>query len=232
MLIKNAETMINQVLKQVPAPVARYFDHVLAAKQKRISRVYLKHSGYFRPSANSKWLKIKGSQYFSATEPGFRWTGRTFWFRAIDQFKDGRGSLRVWLLSIIPIVNDSGYHVDHAELMRWLAESVWFPTSLLPSEQLKWEAVDANKSRLSLTSNGLNIYLMVSFNEKGEITRMETERYKEKDRLEKWTGIVSDYKEIEGMKIPNHIEAVWSLDSGDFKYADFYVDKIEYKYCT
>lgn len=222
--------MKNLDYQKLPAPVAKYLNYVLSDKQRTIKEVFLKHSGYFRTSAKSRWVKIKGKQYFSTVRPEFKWIGKTMLFKAIDQFKEGKGSLRVKLFSLIPVVSAYGTHVDQAELLRWLGESVWFPTNLLPSEQLKWGAIDSSTAKITYTYNQINIYYIVTFNDKGEITRLTSERYMEKGRLEKWTGIVSDYKEFDGMKVPSHIEAIWSLESGDFKYVDFYVDSIDYTY--
>jgi hypothetical protein len=50
----------------------------------------------------------------------------------------------------------------------------------------------------------------------------------EQGRKEKWEGIVSDYKEINGMKVPTFIEAKWKWDEGTHSYARFYIQKIEY----
>ncbi len=214
----------------LPIPVARSFNHVLLKGQKTVKNVYLEHSGSFKSSPNGKWMKIKGKQYFKTDYPEFCWTGKTRFFNAVDKFYKDKGSLRVKLFSIIPIVNESGSHVDQAELLRWLGESVWFPTNFLPSKNLKWEVIDSSTSKLVYATEQLEIYYIVSFNEKGEIIQLDTERYKEKGKLEKWRGRVSDYKEFEGMKVPTHIEAIWLLESGNFKYVDFYVNTIKYEY--
>lgn len=224
------KAMGSQDMKELPKPVIKYFSYALSNEQTRIKEIHLKHSGYFKTSSKSKWIKIKGEQFFSTQQPEFRWIGKTFMFKAVDQFKNGKGSLKVRLFSIFPIVNEQGAHIDQAELLRWLGESVWFPTNLLPSEQLKWSAIDSTSAKLTYTFNDLDIFYIVSFNQKGEITQLETKRYIEKGRLKKWIGKVSEYKEFDGMKIPTHIEAIWSLDSGDFKYADFYVETIKYEY--
>jgi hypothetical protein len=224
------QTMGGRVMKELPEPVTKYFSYASSDNQAPIKKVHLRHSGYFRPSLKSKWIKIKGEQFFLTEQPEFRWIGKTSMFKAVDQYMNGKGSLKVKLFSLFPIVNEQGMHVDQAELLRWLGESVWFPSNLLPSERLKWSAIDSTSAKLTYNHNGLEIYYIVSFNPKGEIIQLETKRYIEKGRLEKWIGKVSDYKEFDGMRIPIHIEAIWKLDSGDFKYANFYVDTIEYEY--
>ena len=49
------------------------------------------------------------------------------------------------------------------------------------------------------------------------------------DGLETWIGRVSDYEEINGMKIPMKIEALWKLPDGEHSYARFNVRTIHHK---
>jgi len=216
--------------KNLPEPVIKYFQLALGQNHRAIKSAYLEHSGYFKMSPKNKWIKIKGKQHFTVNPPGFVWTGKTRLFKAIDKFSDGKGSLTVKLLSVIPIVKAHGRHVDQAELLRWLGESVWFPTNLLPGKNLKWSPVDSLYARLTYNYQNLKVFYDVRFNSTGEIIQVETERYMEKGKLNKWTGKLSDYKDFEGMKIPTHIEAIWNVEEGDFQYVDFYVDTIEYEY--
>ena len=68
---------------------------------------------------------------------------------------------------------------------------------------------------------------VVDFNDTGEITRFTADRYMD-TTLEKWTGYCRDYRDMNGVRVPTEIEAVWNLDSGDFSYARFRVTKLEF----
>ncbi len=215
-------------LKGLPEPVQRYFRYALKDGQPYISYVRLKHNGTFKPAEDKKWTDIKGEQYFTAETPGFLWKGKTSLFTARDMFIGGKGKLVVSLFSLFKLVDEQGEHVDQAELLRWLGESVWFPTNLLPGDNLRWTAIDSEKAKVTFTYNGISVHYIVYFNEPGQITRLETDRYMEKERKEKWIGVVSDYKEIDGMNIPTSIEAKWKLDKGMHSYAKFFIQQIEY----
>ena len=69
---------------------------------------------------------------------------------------------------------------------------------------------------------------LVSFNGHGEITQLATKRYMGEEDLESWIGKLSNYKEIDGFKIPTKIEGIWRLGDGDFSYAKFNVKKIDF----
>ena len=120
------------------------------------------------------------------------------------------------------------FNTVHSELLRWLGESVWFPTNLLPSGNLHWSPVDINRARLDYSYDGLNLFYIVDFNEKGEIVRLETERYMGQDRSETWIGRCSEYKESCGMKIPFVVEAAWLINGEEKNYGRFFLREIEY----
>jgi len=215
-------------LEGLPAPVQRYFKHVIPEGQPYVESVRLKHNGRFKSGVDKDWTSIKGEQYFTSAKPGFLWVGKTSLFTARDMYIQDKGRLVVKLFSLIKVVDEKGSHVDQGELLRWLGESVWFPTNLLPRENLEWSPISDTSARVTFSHNGIFVYLDLFFNEKNEITRVETERYMEKGRLEKWFGELSDYREINGMRVPMHIKASWDLKEKTHTYADFQIKTIEF----
>ncbi len=217
--------------RSLPEPVKKYLDLVLPKDPRQIKEVELTHNGFFKSSLKSDWVKIKGKQYFKTETPEFEWTGETSMFKASDRYMDGKGRLRVKLFGLIPIVNARGPEVDQAELLRWLGESVWFPTNLIPGDQLSWSPINSSSAKLNYSHKDQKLWYIINFDEKGYIVRLETERYLEKGKPEKWIGKVSDYKDFHGFIVPSHIEAFWELEEeGDFQYVDFYVQSIKYEY--
>jgi hypothetical protein len=116
---------------------------------------------------------------------------------------------------------------NEGEFQRWLAESVWFPTNLLPSERLQWSAITTNTAKLTFNYNDLSVTFFVSINNSGEITQMETTRFMEKDKKEIWICKMADYKNMNGILIPTTAEALWKLDNVGFIYERFIIVKIE-----
>jgi len=232
-LFSQAADLLNKTFRYeqisgLPKPVQRYFRHVLREGQSYISTVRLTHDGRFKQDQAKEWVNIKGEQYFTAERPGFIWKGKTSLFTARDMYIADKGKIIVSLFSLFAVVKGEGQQYDQGELLRWLGESVWFPTNLLPSDRLQWIPVDSESAELKFDYNGLSLAYKVSFNQEGEITQLETKRYMGEDNLETWIGRVSEYQEINGMIIPMKIEAIWRLETGDFSYARFNVTKIEY----
>ena len=215
-------------LQGLPAPVQRYFRHVMKEGQPYINYVRLMHDGQFKTAPKQDWVNIKGEQYFTTAKPGFIWQGSTAMYTACDMYISDKGKLNVSLFSLFMIAGGQGEKYDRGELLRWLAESVWFPTNLLPNENLQWKPVDTHHAQLTFTYNGLSLLYLVAFNDKDEIAELETKRYMDEENLETWIGKVSDYRANNGVIIPFAIEAIYRLKEGDYSYAKFSVKRIEY----
>ncbi|MBC7567446.1 MAG: hypothetical protein H7223_10845, partial [Pedobacter sp.] len=99
-------------------------------------------------------------------------------------------------LSLFKVVNGKGEKYNQGELLRWLSESVWFPTNLLPSENLQWIPIDSLSAKLIFNYKGLSLFFKVNFNNLGEIIQMETKRYMDEENLETWVVKCGNYKMI------------------------------------
>ncbi len=222
------KTFYYEQLSRLPEPVQAYFRYAMEDGQSYLSQLRLKHTGQFKTGQGKDWVDIKGKQYFSAKPPGFVWIGKTKAFKACDSYVSNKGNLSVYLFGFLRIVNSKGKTVDQAELLRWLGESVWMPTNLLPNDHIQWQPIDDNKAKVTFTWQSQSVFYIVHFSEKGQITHMETERYMNEDRLEKWIGRVSDYQKVNGMMIPTKIEGSWMTDDGEYTYARFNVTEFEF----
>lgn len=215
-------------LAGLPAPVQRYFRHVLKPGQPYVRSARLRHDGQFKTDLKKKWIAITGEEYFLADTPGYIWIGTTTWFSARDQYVAGRGSLTARLLGVLPVVQGSGPSYDQGELLRWVAEAVWFPTSLLPGGQVVWSPVDDDSATLTLTDHGQTVACLMNFNGPGEIVRYQAQRYSDATHIETWTGQMSDYRRIHGLLVPTRASAAWVIEGEEKPYARFILRDINY----
>jgi hypothetical protein len=215
-------------LTGLPAPVQRYFKHVLKDGQPYISYARIKHVGQFKTGIDKDWIDIKGEQYATTEKPGFIWKGTTSMFVARDMYVSDKGRLVVSLLSLFNVVNAQGESYDQGELLRWLGESVLYPTNFLPSERLQWFPIDSQTAKLTYQYNGLSLFFKITVSDLGEMTEMETKRCMDEQHLETWVIKASDYKELNNVLIPTAFDVRWRLEKGDFSYAKFIVTEVEY----
>jgi Family of unknown function (DUF6544) len=227
--ISDKSFQLNQ-LTDLPEPVQRYFKHVLKEGQPYISQVRMTHDGQFKTGVDKDWISIAGEEYFTTQKPGFIWKGTTAMFTARDMYIKDKGRLVVTLFSVIKIIDGKGEHYDQGELLRWLGESVLYPTNLLPGERLKWSGIDPQTAKLNFEYKEHSLFFSVTFNEAGEIIQLETKRYMDEKNLETWIIKIAGYKEMNNVIVPTSFEVMWRLKTGDFSYAKFNVKKLEYNY--
>ncbi len=216
-------------LDGLPEPVQRYFNHILKDGQPYISYARIRHEGQFKASLEKGWMNIKGEQYATTEKPGFIWKGTTAMFVARDMYMADQGRLIVSLLSVYNIVDAKGKEeYDIGEILRWLGESVLYPTNFLPSERLQWFPIDSKTAKLTFNYKELSLFFKITFNEIGEITEMETKRYMGEGNLETWIIKATNYRELNNVLIPTDFDVLWRLEKGDFSYAKFNITEVEY----
>lgn len=212
----------------LPEPVQRYFNHILQDGQSYISYARIKHKGQFKADLEKGWMNISGEQYATTEKPGFIWKGSTTMFVARDMYIKDIGRLMVSLFSLVKVVDAKGEQYNQGELLRWLGESILYPTNFLPSERLQWLPIDSQRAKLNYQYKGLFLSFIITVNEIGEITEMETQRYMDEKNLETWVIKATDYKVMNNVLIPTVFDVIWRLEKGDFSYAKFIITEVEY----
>jgi hypothetical protein len=223
----------------LPAPVARYFRATLKEGQPFIRTARMQQQGEFW--MKGKWIPFTSEQYFSATPPGMIWDADMrmnplLKVRVRDAYVAGRGSMQVKLLALMPVVNEQGSAgLKAGALQRYLAEAVWLPIALLPSDRLQWSAIDEQRALATLTDSGLSVSLEFRFNDSGEIISFYTPgRYYGADDgsnvLQPWAGYHRAYEERSGMRIPLEGGVEWQLPNGRLPYCKLKIVGIEYEF--
>lgn len=223
----------------LPAPVARYFRHVLTDGQALIRKAEFQQSGVLRTTTSTgKWSQFTAAQTVVPPATGFLWNARINMplgthVRVLDSYIDGIGSGRVSLLSAITFASDEGAaELNSGALHRYLAEGVWFPTALLPQSGVAWSPIDERSALATLTDLGTSVSLEFYFNELGEVTGIYSAgRFGQFDGQYKkvpWQGYFRNYRDQAGMRVPWYGEVGWYDDGalqivwkGDIKNARY-----------
>jgi hypothetical protein len=102
--------------------------------------------------------------------------------------------------------------------MRWFAEMAWYPTALLPSQGMRWQAVDDHSAHATLVDGPLTLTLLFRFNDAGLIGSFRAEArggMVGKDLvMAPWEGNWSNYQARDGMQVPFTGEVAWMRPEG------------------
>jgi hypothetical protein len=227
-------------LEGLPAPVQRYFRAVLEDEQPMVAGVRVQHTGTFNMGETTdQWKTFTSDQEVVTQRPGFDWNGRVRMMpglpvRVHDAYVAGEGTLHASVLGLFTVVDMRGTgDVAEGELMRFFAEAAWYPTALLPSQGVRWEAVDDYSAYATLEEDDITITMLFTFNEQGLI---ETVRAEARGRAvggevipTPWQGRFWNYHERGGMRVPLDGEVAWLLPEGEKPYWRGHITEIRYQ---
>lgn len=224
----------------LPEPVQRYLAYVLTERQPYVRTVRLQQSGGFRlGDAMAPWKPLSATQRFTVDPPGFVWDARVAILplvpvRVVDMYKAGKGALRAKILSSVPVADaEPSPELNSGELMRYLGETVWFPTALLPGEGVDWVPIDELSAKATIDHRGTTVSLVFHFNSRNEVERVYAgNRSREVGGTFEptpWTGHFSNYQVRNGMLIPIDGEVEWNLPGGDLSYWRGHLVEIEHQ---
>lgn len=228
-------------IADLPAPVRRYFQLALTDGQPIIRSVDVKHSGTFNMSTNiARWLPFTSQQLVSTNRPGFIWNARIIMFpgvpvRVHDAYITGEGLLRPSILGLFALTDvQGGGDIAKGELMRYFAEAVWYPTALLPSQGVSWQAVDDTSANATLTDGPIRLTMLFRFGDDGLVSSIYANARGQMvgatTVMMPWEGRMSDYRKQDGMTVPFTSEVGYITPQGEKPYFRGTITQLTYAF--
>jgi hypothetical protein len=230
-------------LERLPAPVQRYLRAVLKDGQPMVAAVSVELTGTMDLGKKAEqWKPFTSTQRVITRRPGFDWDARAAMMPGIsvrvhDAYVAGEGILHAALLGLVPVANLRGTgEMAQGELIRFFAEAAWYPTALLPSQGVRWDAVDDHAARATLKDGDITLTLLFRFDEDGLIA---TVRAQARGRTvggkvvpTPWQGRFWNYAIREGIRVPLDGEAAYLLPEGAKPYWRGRVVQLSYEFAT
>lgn len=210
-------------LETLPPVVRRYFERALTPGQAIITAVDVEHSGMFNTrEEGEQWRPFSSTQRVVTDRPGFYWDARVAIFPGLpvyvhDAYITGTGILHVSLLGLITVADMRDTpEMARGELMRYFAESAWYPTALLPSRGVRWESIDDRSARATKEDGSVRLSMIFRF---GDDALIDTVYAEARERVvgdttenRPWEGRFFDYHRIDGMMVPMQGEVSWIVE--------------------
>ena len=175
-----------------------------------------------------QWKPFTSTQRVVANRPGFVWNARIMMFpgmpvRVHDAYVAGTGVLTPAILGLVPMGAVQGTSEPaRGELMRWLAEAVWYPTVLLPGQGVTWQAVDAMSALATLIDGPITLTMLFRFGADGLASGIRVEArgglLGGQTVMMPWEGTFRDYRRQDGMLVPFYGEVGWITPQGERPY--------------
>jgi hypothetical protein len=228
-------------LEGLPAPVQRYFAAVLKDGQPIITAATIDIAGRFNMSATGEqWKPFTSRQRVVTRRPGFLWDANISMLpgvpvRVVDSYIAGNGLLHAAILGLFTMAEVSGGgEIARGEFMRYFAEMLWYPTALLPSQGVRWAAVDGRSANATIVDGPLKLTLLFRFNDAGLIDSFRAEArgglVGKELVMAPWEGNWSNYQTRDGMTVPFTGEVAWMRPEGRRPYFIGTVTEVTYEF--
>ncbi|MCP5345214.1 MAG: hypothetical protein H7A05_11390 [Pseudomonadales bacterium] len=201
----------------LPEPVQRFFAYCLSPGASLHSRAVLKMQGDFRFQKNTPWLPLQATQTLAAPT-GMVWSARIGAGWQTMCGSDGVFAESSWTQfswrDQLPLVHvhDNPDHYRSA-VGRMLAEAVfWTPGALLTRLPVRWLALDGNTIQATLQHGSVEVCARIVLGADGQALSLQFERWSDANdereyRLQPFGGMLSHYRDFQGIRIPTQVEA-------------------------
>jgi hypothetical protein len=222
-------------LAQLPRCAQRYLQYAGVVGKPVPRIVTLSQKGRIRSKPDAGWMPLEADEIYSTNPPAFVWqaflpsrafplaTGR-------DEYLEGRCSIRIMLLGLVPVADQGGVALRKAGLIRYLNEMMWFPAALL-GPNVRLIEIDENSFAAILSDRGESARGQFFVDEQGRLTNFRAQRYNTSTlTIETWETPVGSYREFEGHNLPASGTARWKIGEGDFTYIELEINDVSYRY--
>jgi hypothetical protein len=216
----------------LPLPAQRYLLYSLAPGALLASSVQLTMRGSIRPG-KIPWMKFTAHQIL--TPPlGFVWKVRAqlgpVVITGADLYSQREGRTAMRLLGLIPLINAGGPDVSKSAIGRLAGESVLLPSSLLPQERVRWQAMDDERAIAEVSIDGNPTAITLSVDSEGRLRDVSLKRWGNLTESGQYDYIpfgvrFDEERTFGGFTIPTRLRAGWWF--GTDRHSEFFRAHIE-----
>lgn len=228
-------------VEHLPKPVQRYLRRVLQPGQQLVRSVELVQRGTFNVRETGElWRPFVGRQLIVTRRPGFLWTARMgalpgLSIKVHDAYAAGEGILSVAFLGALTVAEMRNRSAAaESELMRFLAESPWYPTIFLERGLLHWEEIDDRSARATLSDGELSVTLLFRFGDDDLVSSVwapaRGRSLGGKVVPTPWEGRWGSYESRGGILVPTVGEVAWLLPEGRKPYWRGELTELTYRF--
>jgi hypothetical protein len=220
-------------IQSLPHLVQSYLRYAGVVNKPKVENVKIIFDGELRDKGKN-WFEFTSEQYnfFDVTSRLFFLKGNIMKITVpgYHAYKNGKATMQIKLFGLIPIIDAKGKELDTAETVTAFNDMCIMAPATLIDRRIQWEEIDSTCVRAFFTVNGIRISAVLYFNQAGQLINfVSDDRYAIADMKKyRFSTPVSDYKEMNGVWIATHGDAVWQYPEGAFTYGKFDLQSIEY----
>jgi hypothetical protein len=148
------------------------------------------------------------------------------------RYIDGGATFQVRIASLIPMVDKSGPVLTRAETVTLMNDIVVMAPAAVLDLPFTWKSVGARALLATFSNAGNIVSATLTFDTAGDLVGFLSNDRTQEDakgsRNAPWSTPISEYREIDGIRIGTHGDANWIETSGEWTYGKFDIRSIAY----
>lgn len=203
------------IVADLPEPARRYFTYAISEGTPLWTVAEIEMQGRFSLGSRDapNYMTMNAVQVLAAPH-GFVWKMSGGSGLMLLSGSDSSHWTRFWMAGLAPVARFGG-DPDHARSAfgRYTAEAAfWTPAALLPGPHVSWEAASENTARFTMTQGDMAQTVDVTVDLEGRPVVVQFQRWSNANpdgihRLQPFGGYLSDFQEVQGFRVPMHVEA-------------------------
>lgn len=232
------QPITEQDISSLPAPVQRYLRLTGAVGQPRVRSYHVRFTGRIRKGPDAPWMPFTAEQVSFVDPPTrlFSMNARMFGLpvSALHMYFGDHASMRVKVLSLIPMVDASGPELASAETVTLFNDMCVMAPATLVDPRVVWEPVDDLHARATFTHAGTTIRATLVFDATGQLVDfVSDDRGALQDDgksfvKQRWSTPLREYRSFGKARLASFGEARYHLPAGDYAYGEFEVRDVVY----
>jgi len=218
----------------LPEMVRKYLRFTGSVGKSKVNNFKIKFTGKIRKDEQSEWMTFTSQQYNFMQIPT-----RLFFMKAVMKnmpvagyhcFKNGKASMDIRLLSLFKVQYQDGPEMDLSETVTFFNDMCCLAPATLIDKRIKWLEADGNNVNASFTNNDITISAWLYFNDEGALINfISQDRYSsDAGKQLPWSTPLKDYQQINGYKLMQNAETIYSYPDRDLCYGTFRLVSVKY----
>nr|WP_044200853.1 DUF6544 family protein [Oscillochloris trichoides] len=230
------EVVTEADLAHLPAAVQQYLRFAGVVGQPRVRNYQLQMHGGLRNGPNDGWMQVKIDQqsFVGPHERLFLVDTAMFGVpaQAYHRYIGPHAIFEVKIAALFRIVDARGPEMDRSETVTLFNDMCLLAPATLIDPQIVWEELDPQTVQATFTNAGNTIRAVLSFDANGALRNFYSDDRSrttngQSYKQVRWSTPVTSWRTVNGRPMPE-AEARWHLPEGEFAYAYFVVDAVEY----
>lgn len=223
-------------IHHLPVIVQEYIRFTGSVGRLKIYNYRVEFKGGIRGKPDEAFMPLTSVQYNFVEPPA-----RLFYIEAkkmgipafgLHLYEDQQATFRIRVAGLVEVVNARGVKMDQGETVTLFNDMCVMAPATLISKNIQWETVDSLTVRARYTNGSITIGATLFFRESGELVNfVSNDRYETDGKVYNnypWKTPITEYKEINGYRLPSKAKLIYQYPNEDFCYGEFELVDIAY----